>query len=307
MFIPNNGIYGFDSLLPIRLNGQLDSTNFVSNGDFATDDFWQYSSGSISGGVFNATPASFGNSSFLSQGNVLAAGFQYILTFDCVVSSGTITSYGTQITSSGSYTVNINTATQSTSANLVFGFDGSINATIDNVSLTKTPSFDINVSIVRSSNNGTEVQTFDNAQNVVFAVSEFQQDFDFIINNTFPTFKDERITIEYTVTALSGSVTSSTIKSGATFQTVLVDDGGGDLLPVNSSSFPIYKYKFKKALTFAEFKALRDAPESAVLFSNNGQNHIFGWRNSIDYDRKTGETTFELRSKTKIKKSCQQG
>ena len=181
-----------------------------------------------------------------------------------------------------------------------------ISATIDNVALVRTPSFNIDLTIVRSSNGGDVVQEFSESQTIVFGVDEFQKNLFLANDKTFPTFKNERITIKYEVSILSGKNTSSTILSGGSYETVLVDDGGGDLLPVESSSFPIYKYRFKKGLKFSEFKALKDSPESAVLFSDTNQGHIFGWRSSIDYDRKTGETTFELRSKTKIQPSCQQ-
>ena len=77
------------------------------------------------------------------------------------------------------------------------------------------------------------------------------------------------------------------------------------MLPVDQDTFPVYRYKFEKGLTFSEFKRLKDFPEKAVLFSNTNGDHLFGWRNTIDYDRKTGKTKFELRSKTKIKTSCQ--
>jgi len=97
----------------------------------------------------------------------------------------------------------------------------------------------------------------------------------------------------------------ATLKTDSTFETILVDDGGGDVLPIDPRTFPIYRYKFSKGLTFAEFKALKDAPEKAILFSHNSLNHLYGWRNSIDYNRKTGETKFELRSKTKIDSTCQ--
>ena len=85
---------------------------------------------------------------------------------------------------------------------------------------------------------------------------------------------------------------------------MLTDDGGGDILPTEPSTFPIYKYKFDKAISAAEFKLLTDSPEKAVLFSKTSTNHIFGWRNVIERDRETGVTSFELRSKTKINGDC---
>ena len=84
------------------------------------------------------------------------------------------------------------------------------------------------------------------------------------------------------------------------FETILTDDGGGDILPVNPDTFPIYRYRFNKGLRLSEFRELVNAPEKAILFSNNSLSHIFGWRNSIRYDRKTGVAKIELRSKTKI-------
>jgi len=143
----------------------------------------------------------------------------------------------------------------------------------------------------------------------------FQREIVLNAQETFSTFAGERINVIMDITNPKGSSTQVKLLSSlfnqttqltdrTDFKTILIDDGGGDLLPVDPSTFPIYKYRFKKGLTFDEFKALRDAPEKAILFSKNKLNHLFAWRNKITYDRETGLTNFEVRSKTKIIGDC---
>lgn len=310
--IPNNGIYGFRSVLPLRLNGQIDSTNEVVNGDFATDTDWLYDSGSISSNSFSIIPstATTLGASFLKQGSVLEAGYKYFVAFYAEIQDGEINVLGETITQNGVYNIIVDRSMVAQSATLIFNFtrfNNNFKTKIKNVNVFKAPRFNVESKIIKSTNNGVTITEYTTEQDVVFDVFEYQKDLDLINEHTFSTYKNELITVEYVVTPLSGSATIETIKTGATFETVLVDDGGGDILPIEDSTFPIYKYKFSKGLSFEEFKALKDAPEKAVLFSDIDSGHIFAWRNSIDYDRKTGETKFELRSKTKIKKSCQRG
>jgi hypothetical protein len=311
--IPNNGIYGFRSSLQIRLNGNLNTTSEVTNGDFSTDTDWLYPWGEISTGKFriNFTNSTIGVGMYLKQGSVFEIGYKYLVTFFCQVTNGEIQVLGETITSDGIYQILVDTELLSTTPlELLFNFipyNNNLTVIIDNVSVFKTPKFLVSNKIVKSTNNGSIISEYTNTQTIVFDPFTYQRDFDIVMEKTFSTFKNERITVDCEITQVSGSALASTIKTGGTFETILVDDGGGDLLPVEGSSFPIYKYKFKKALTFSEFKLLKDQPEKAILFSDIDSGHIFGWRNSIDYDRETGETKFDLRSKTKIKISCQQG
>lgn len=313
--IPNNGLYGFKNESSIRLNGGFDSTDEIINGDFSLLTGWQFDAGSITGGKFALNNTS--TPTFLKQGSVFESGFKYLLTFYCEVRGCELQILGESIVSDGIYQIVIDNEfglpldqfnIPYTGLDFLFvpNFTNDVRVRIDNVSVFKTAKFNIKSKIIKSSNNGVTISEYTKTEDFVFDVFQYQRNFDFLNEATFSTFKGEKITVDFEVTTISGSSTGSTIKTGATFETVLVDDGGGDILPIEESSFPIYKYKFKKGLSFTQFKALKDAPEKAVLFSDLNSGHIFGWRNSIDYDRKTGETKFELRSKTKIKKSCLQ-
>ena len=192
---------------------------------------------------------------------------------------------------------------------------GTASGSIDNVEMYQTAKFTVTQTIQRRSSNNSLLQSFVESEIINFAPGQVQYTGIFENQKTFPIFKNERVNVILNIEADAGSSQTSEVKpvliTGAfndpeytSFKTVSVDDGGGDILPVNPNDFPIYKYEFKKALTFTEWEALRNDPKSAVLFSKNKVNHIFGWRNSIEYDRKTSETSFVLRSKTKINTDC---
>ena len=172
------------------------------------------------------------------------------------------------------------------------------------IKIQYTPSFSFYKAISRLDATGTEIQAFEQTRLIVFNYDEFQRDITLINEETFSTFKDELITDRFSFDAITGSTQKATIKEGSTFETVLVNDGGGDVLPLDGEQYPIFKYKFEKAITFDQWKLLRDNPESAVFFSKYKDGHIFGWRNEISYKRETGIAEFELRSKTKMSTIC---
>lgn len=111
-------------------------TEFIENGDFATDTIWTKGSGwTISGGTANAS----GASSDLEQNasEPLIEGMSYTVTFTMTFSSGSVTpkvggTSGTTRTSAGTYTETIIAGSTQ-----VIEFTGSsFNGTIDDVSVT---------------------------------------------------------------------------------------------------------------------------------------------------------------------------
>ena len=112
----------------------ISTTEEVANGDFSTDTDWTKGSGwTISGGSANqdnSTP----NSGDLTQSNVTTSGKKYKVTFDLVVTSGTISALvggHNLFTTSGTKTF-IKTAT---SSNLTFRNYSNFVGSIDNVSV----------------------------------------------------------------------------------------------------------------------------------------------------------------------------
>ena len=117
-------------------------SDLVTNGNFATDSDWTKGSGwTISGGTANqdnSTP----NSGDLTQSNVTTSGKKYKVTFDLVVTSGTISVLvggHNLFTSSGTKTF-IKTAT---SSNLTFRNYSNFVGSIDNVSVKEVIENDI--------------------------------------------------------------------------------------------------------------------------------------------------------------------
>lgn len=317
--VPASGLYGFMARAIIKLNGQLSTTNSVANGDFSTTTDWSYNYGSIAVGKFSYS-LSYQNAhiAYLRQSPV-SANYAYVFSFECVITSGAITVFGQTFTTSGTKYINLDFRT-STPQQLSFGFvagsiSGNAIGSIDNVTLFSSPQFQIEQTIQRRSSSNSLLQSFTTNYTKVFAPTQFQDQDIYDAQNTFPIFKNERVYVKLVITSLNGSnLASELVPSTFTgplsetvytsFKTISVDDGGGDILPVEPSTFPIYKYEFKKALTFEEWNTLKNDPKSAVLFAKDSSNFLFGWRNSIEYDRTTGETEFVLRSKKKIKTNC---
>jgi len=333
--IPSSGLYGFKANSVFRLNGLIGSEK-VSNGDFSGGETgWSIVyGGEISGGSYN-----YNTEEYISPLGILKQTLNindnsiYVLEVTVEITKGYISVSGISssgqvhlIKESGTHRLEFNVTNKYANNFIAFqninGFGGifdqksGANYSISNVSIKPMPRFDITQSIVRSSATGVALQTFSNTEIYAFNKDVFQREVKLISGKTFPAFSGEKITVKINITNLDGLSTKATLLTDLTdattgevdyteFKTVLVDDGGGDLLPVDSATFPIYRYKFKKAMNYADFKLLKDAPEKAILFSKSISNHLFGWRNAITYNRKTGETEFDLRSKTKINGDCE--
>lgn len=338
--VPSSGLYGFEAESVIRFNGQLDSTELVTNGDFSSGStgwtFWQ--SGAAITTYYSHTNSGNINQLFLRQNYTFTGGNIYVITFDCTVDCGAIlfnnpyATGDTYVTNGGTKTVvidytNVTTLQifsqglnriefrfSSVAGQTGFCFNNS-KVTIDNVSMKTTPKFEVTQTIERKSSNNVLLQSFPDTYDIIFTNGQFQRLEVFNTQRTFSTFVGERISVKLEVNETSGSNTSNRILTNyfdllteqthrTSFRTISVDDGGGDLLPVDPATYPIYKYKFTKAITSADFKLIKDDPKRAILFSKNKQDYIFGWRNSIERDRETGITEFELRAKKKINASC---
>jgi len=340
--VPNSGLYGFLATAVFKLNGQLDTTSLIVNGDFSATpastgwSYWQSGANITNSNGYTHTFGGAGiNNLFLRSNSInFQANRIYILQFNCVVDCGAIrinspfASGDTYVTTSGLKTVVIdltNIGNLSLPTNFEFRFEYVTGQTgfcfnnskvqIDSVEIYATPKFEITQTIERRSSANVLLQSFTTSYEKVFGLNQVQDIDYYEAQNTFSIFKNERVRVKIEINGVTGSNLQSELLpvmiTGAfsdpeytSLKTISVDDGGGDILPVNPNDFPIYKYEFKKALTFEQWKLLKDDPKSAVLFSNTENNHLFGWRNSIEYDRRTSETSFVLRSKKKINTNC---
>lgn len=304
--IPTSGLYGFETNVPLRLNGALDTTNLASPTSLS----------------FN-----FGGSggSYLTQIEYLAnlsAGFIYVFSLDIDNQYGNsilLSNTGDIIPSGGTggvvtYTFVVDYSQKTTlttvESYLTLVFNNSTlsgkSYNITNITVYRTPYFNIRTSFVRRDNAGAELQSFFLDDVVVLNHLEFQRNNFTLFSKTFPAFNGEKISVRLELTSLSGSsMTANTVNNEVTdFKTILIDDGGGDILPVDPKTFPIYQYKFEKAIPYSKFLDMKNNPSKAILFSKNQSNHLFGYRNDIQYDREKGTCSFNLRSRTKIKGDC---
>jgi len=319
--VPSSGLYGLEAKALIVLRGII-GVDEMSNGDFssgATD--WFLTVGNIGGGQFTiSATSSLANIAYLKQA-VLTSNFIYELEFTCSITSGSISVIdGSTVTTSGTHKMILDFSTQAPSSGYLefkfgVGSDGNAISSISEVIIKKTPRFTVTQTIQRSSTGGTLLQSFPQTFDIIFPSGVFQIQETLIAQKTFSTFSGEKIDVRIDIVNNSGLSPSSSILTDylnqdtfeteyTEFKTVLVDDGGGDILPVEPTTFPIYKYSFDKGMTFSDFKLLVNNPAKALLFSKNKLNHIFSWRNTIKYKRKTGETEFNVRSKTKINGDC---
>lgn len=305
--IPSSGLYGFETNIPLRLNGILDTTNLATPTSLS-EIFGGF------GGQYLTYNRYFGS---LSAGNI------YVFSFNIknedgsdvlLLNTGDIIPHGSPFTGFVSYTFVIDYS-QKTSltaveqqATLVFSnvLMSGYSVEITDITLLKTPAFNIKTSFVRSDNASVVLQTFFQNNKVIFNHLEFQKNVFINYSKNFPAFSSEKISVKLEITVLSGSgMTANTIQDEITdFKTILIDDGGGDILPVDPRTFPIYQYKFDKAIPYSKFLDMKNNPAKAILFSKNETDYLFGFRNEIEYDREKGTCSFNLRSRTKIKGDC---
>lgn len=330
--IPASGLYGFSALSDILLYNY--SKDIILNGNFTLganrQQHWDQNTASIYFGIayfynvnegywvqFGATPTNY-----LRQQVVINPRTHYTVRFKAKYTNDVNSNVGMNpfnISVNGSYQVNVNTPdwaeyeirldySQNTSPPqyIEFRFHGpGTQPALRNIRVLEQQTIQIDQNIKRSSPSGGAEQVFSHQSIIPMDSNTFQRPFEMLSENTFSAFINEKISVDLSMTILSGNtVSQARIQSGGVFKTVLTDDGGGGILPQDPTDAPIYKYTFEKAMSRQDFEVLRDNPEQAVLFSSTETNHIFGWRNSIEWERKTGVAKFELRSKTKIKSDC---
>lgn len=323
--IPTSGLYGFESTLVYKFSGQ-DSVELLANGDFSsgsTDWFYptapEYTISGLGFSVNNQTTVSIGFLTTIAA--YIQANSIYVLELDVDITYGYIELYGQQITTTGQHTIIIDTTTQNYSTKLTMDFK-SINSgglprcviLVKSLSLKQRPKFTINHSIERRNSNNQVLQTFTDTT-VINMPYGYWQYTDFTVSDeVYSTFQGEKASVKLNIINNAGQNTSVDVLTGGNgyfgrktsdFKTISVDDGGGNILPVEPTTFPIYVYKFDKAIKYNDFLLLKNNPEKAILFSQNSTTYITGWRNNINYNRETGVAEFELRSKTKINADCE--
>ena len=330
--VPASGLYGFKALSSLRLfNFKRD---IQQNGRFNqggnNQDFWEQNTSSTYFGnvyFYNALEnywLLFGaeSNSYLRQYVTINPYTHYVVRFKARWGNEVFGSTGKapfNISCNDSYQVSVNSEgwaeyevrlDYSASANppsyIEFKFHGAgSQISLRDVRFEEQATFQIEQTIKRASPSGGTEQLFLDSRRLSLNNFSSQFELDILSEHTFSTFLNEEISVDLSVSILSGNpVSQGALLEETTLETVLTDDGGGGILPKDPTDSPVYRYKFEKSMSRTEFNSLRDNPEAAILFSNTNTNHIFGWRNSINWKRKSGIATFELRSKTKIKGDC---
>lgn len=337
--IPADGLYAFRALYDMSFLGEL-GADVITNGNFAvlTDWFgvsnapppfalsqidWIISIGANEAqiGTGRSTPVQV-----MWQDQVLSADSRYVLNFEITnYSSGVlevITAISGAEARSGGGTVHelfdSNTSnilgTHRVNLNIVgsqgiIGFrgtkDGSgvLSLAISNVTLQAIPKFTVTTTITRFNSNLQALDTFNlsTAVNLDFLT---RRRFELIELSTaaFGAFANDIIRASISIVDNIGAGTDVTLQAGSTFESTLVEDGGGELVGVDENDFIAYKYEFEKELTILEFRDIVNNPEEAIVFNrgNDADEDIIGWREIIEFDRAEGIGKFNLVSKQKI-------
>ena len=322
--IPADGLYSLKATHLMNFLGEL-GPDIILNGDFSATTDWVINSNidwiintALGQAIINSGRSTPTQVMFQSLFPILPANSKHILTFDIPtyffgtlqvatsVNGSNRTIHG-EFTSTGSKQVNMNIVGLHNRLEFIGVKDdisGAVNIHIDNVVLKAVPKFTVTTTITRFNANIQALDTF----NLITGVS---LDFDLVTQNitiehftsAFSAFEDDIMRASISIVDDVGAGTDVNLLLDSSFETTLVEDGGGELVGVDVDDFDAYIYDFEKPLTISEFRNIVDNPEEAIVF-NRGENpdeDIIGWREDISFDKYKGTGKFTLVSKQKIK------
>jgi hypothetical protein len=340
--IPADGLYAFRSVLLFRVRGVLgadlvtngDFTSGVgwigATGAGATpitNVDWQIIAGVARIGTLRGIPLQV-----MYQSILFVGGSRYIVTFDLQEYAGSIDgevqvatswngnnriiwgSFDTEAT----HTVNIEVSATHNRLEfiavreLIGGNTYQARFQIDNVIAQALPKFRMISRIRRFNSNLQQLQVFTTTKDISV---DFNQratlDFVQVDTGAFGAFQDDIMRADITIEDVNGTGTRVTMLANGIrslagmdthFESTVVEDGGGELVGVDTTDFIAYTYKFEKPLTLAEFRDIVNNPEYGIVFNRGSDpdDNILSWREDIEYDKHSGFITCNVVSKEKI-------
>ena len=188
-----------------------------------------------------------------------------------------------------------------------FSNDDLLTLEIEDISLKPLPKVNIETGLTRRSSNGDSLQVFSNTK-ALSATAENETlagKFSFS-EASFPVISGDTVESFHVITLVDGvNVVVEILSVGilgldSTFQTILVDDGGGDLVDILPENFNSYIYTLEKPTTKEEFDDIIENQELSIDFNIDGQTNIKCIRESVKRHVKTGQTEFVLKSNQKV-------
>jgi len=337
--IPADGLYSFKATFLMDFLGELGS-DVITNGDFSVLTDWfgvtnappPFALSSIDWVISTGVGEAQLNTNrsvptqVMWQNQILNANSKYVLTFEITdydfgileVITGTT---GVQLRNGGGtvhglfdsntpnivgiHQVNINIVGGQTA----IGFRGTKDASgqvsfkISNVTLQAIPKFTVTTSITRSNSNLQQLSSFNLITPINLEFTLIQEPIVIeLFTSAFSSFQDDIIRATITIVDEVGAGTEVNLLTNSSFESTLVEDGGGELVGVDTEDFVAFKYEFEKELTISEFRDIVNNPEEAIVF-NRGEDpdeDIIGWREDITFDKYQGIGKFILVSKQKI-------
>ena len=177
---------------------------------------------------------------------------------------------------------------------------------VKDISLKALPKVSIQTGLRRFSSNGDILQTFSNTESLS-AINENEilvGGFSFS-EASFPVLTGDTIESFHTITLVDGlNVVVRVLGTGlfvtSSFETILLDDGGGDLVDILPENFNAYIYRLEKPITKEEFDDILNNQELSIDFNIDGQTNIKCIRESVERNVKTGIANFVLKSNQKV-------
>lgn len=319
--IPADGLYNFRMVSNIKMTGDMGSDTIL-NGGFSSAANWSIlgTGWAISAG--QAFLFTDNNSATLFQLQTLNTNERFVMQFQITfaetgsvqISSSSGGDVNTRIIHGVFNTIGVKTVqidmTDIASHDRI-EFTGiragaptpSAILTIDNVIMQPLPKFTITSTINRYNNNIQLLETFTQNNTAVldFDLSEkiisIEQN-----SGSFDSFAGDIVRTSINIVRNLGNNGRVILQAGSSFETTLVEDGGGEIAGKDPADFNSYIYEFEKKLSLSQFNNLRDNPELAIVFNKgtNADENITAWRDDIRYDKQTKKATFTVRSKQKI-------
>jgi hypothetical protein len=289
---------------------------------------WQIGGGVATIGTQRSTPLQV-----MYQNIIFTGGSKYIVTFDLQQVLGADIRGGVWVATSlngtnrtiwgsfgteGTHTINIETSANHNRIEfiafreLIGGNTYEANFTMDNVTCRALPKFRMISRIRRFNSNLQQLQVFTTQKDISVDFNQ-RVTYDYVQVDTgaFGAFQDDIMRVDITIEDVNGTGTQVVMLANGVrnlrgmdthFMSTVVEDGGGELVGVDTTDFVAYTYKFKKPLTLAEFRNIVNNPEYGLVFNRGSDpdDNILSWREDIGYDKQEGMITCNVISKEKI-------
>lgn len=313
-YTPAAGLYGVKVTANFRGVGSVGSEQ-ITSGDFNADTGWNFSGNPAWARIGGKAVAAGGTGYPLFQAITINPDTIYRIQFTISghISGSLSVRLGTSPfigeipiateSANGTYTVDFNTTGLGSLAYILFYPVGFVSFNLDDVSVKPGTKFTI-TSRIRKFDGTNLIDSFEQDSVMTCppsrAIALTPIDF-----SSPPFIVDSHIVVsDFVITLDTGTSAQISMDSGAEFQSVFTENGGGDLQGTESDNFPRFVYDFETFVSKSDIDVIFDNPSDAIIFnrSGNDDDNVIAWRDEIEWDHKTTRTRFKVRSVQKISK-----